>query len=919
MPNASQSHAEAADLRFRPRRRVYLIDRVAEGVITLGGMGVIAAVLGIIAYLLWVVVPLMKPGNVEGAGTVPAPSSATYITLDEYQRLALLLDENGSLHALSLVDGSPVGEPLEFGTYTASSFSPDTGVLALGHEDGNVTLATLDYNIEIDSTRSVSPEIADLAIGESVADGSGVVERTDEDQFRTVLANVSISDQIADQTESATPVVIDADMFGRNSVVAVVRDDGSGSVLKVTTRRSLVGNSSNTSIETLPIEIANSSQQPSWVLLLDEGREVLFLSEDGGTQRYSVSKDAYTLTESVSATDEGESITQIQPLLGRGTVLIGTDRGRVHTLMLTRPNDDGDGGRKLVRVRTFKVGESPIEAMAISRRDRTFAAVDSVGEIRLWHATSGKQIGSALMPGGAASVITIAPKLDGFYAVNETGIASWNLVPGHPKATFDSLFLPVWYEGDQAPSLVYQSTSADDSAESKMSLTPLIFGTFKATVFAMLFAVPVAVMAAIYASEFMSKSLRNKIKPTIEMMASLPSVVLGFIAAMILAPYIRDHLSSVLVGLVVVPISILVGSALWPLLGNRAWRLPQTVQLSVIVIAGLVGIALSSAAGPVIDRALFSLHETEEQLLTGFVDPAQEIPDWAEGKAVFTLGERTRLRSAGLYVLDDRVVEPIEMTDPAIREQFEERRDAVLGGSSPFKLWLTGMIGSPVTGWVALMFVPALIVAGFVGNSFGRAHSAVWIPLVRVIGSVLLAVPIAYLLAYLLSAIGFDPRETILGTFTQRNTFVVGIIMGFAVIPIIFTISDDALQSVPNTLRSASLGAGATQWQTAVRVVLPVATSGIFSAIMIGLGRAAGETMIVLMATGNTPVMDWNIFGGLRTLSANIAVELPEADRGGTHYRVLFLCGVVLFVITFVVNTTAEIVRQHFRKRSAML
>ncbi|RNC82916.1 MAG: ABC transporter permease subunit [Phycisphaera sp.] len=587
--------------------------------------------------------------------------------------------------------------------------------------------------------------------------------------------------------------------------------------------------------------------------------------------------------------------------------------------MLTRPDEKGDGNRKLVRVRTFQIEESPIEAMAISRRDRTFAAADSAGEIRIWHATSGKQLGTTRMPGGAASAITVAPKLDGFYAVNETGVASWRLEPGHPKATFESLFLPVWYEGDQAPSLVYQSTSADDSAESKMSLTPLIFGTFKATVFAMLFAVPVAVMAAIYASEFMSKSLRNKIKPTIEMMASLPSVVLGFIAAMILAPYIRDHLSSVLVGLVVVPICILFGSALWPLLGNRAWRLPQTAQLSVIVLAGLVGIALSSAAGPAIDRALFSLHETEEQLLTGFVDPAQQIPEWAEEKSVFTLGERTRLRGAGLYVLDDRVVEPIDMTDPVIREQFENRRETVLAGSSPFKFWLTGMVGSPVAGWVALMFVPALIIAGFIGSSVGRAHSAAWMPLVRVGGSVLMAVPIAYLLAFVLSAIGFDPRETILGTFTQRNTFVVGIIMGFAVIPIIFTISDDALQSVPNTLRSASLGAGATQWQTAVRVVLPVATSGIFSAIMIGLGRAAGETMIVLMATGNTPVMDWNIFGGLRTLSANIAVELPEADRGGTHYRVLFLCGVVLFVITFVVNTTAEIVRQHFRKRSAML
>ena len=174
-------------------------------------------------------------------------------------------------------------------------------------------------------------------------------------------------------------------------------------------------------------------------------------------------------------------------------------------------------------------------------------------------------------------------------------------------------------------------------------------------------------------------------------------------------------------------------------------------------------------------------------------------------------------------------------------------------------------------------------------------------------------------LASFLEHAGFDAGDSIVGAFTQRNTLVIGIVMGFAIIPIIYTISDDALQSVPASLRAASLGAGATRWQTTVRVVLPVAASGIFSATMIGLGRAVGETMIVLMATGNTPIMEWNIFEGLRTLSANIAVELPEAERGGTHYRLLFLCGVVLFAMTFLINTTAEVVRLRFRRRSSAL
>jgi len=100
---------------------------------------------------------------------------------------------------------------------------------------------------------------------------------------------------------------------------------------------------------------------------------------------------------------------------------------------------------------------------------------------------------------------------------------------------------------------------------------------------------------------------------------------------------------------------------------------------------------------------------------------------------------------------------------------------------------------------------------------------------------------------------------------------------------------------------------------------LPTASPGIFSAIMIGLGRAVGETMIVLMATGNTPITSWNIFNGFRALSANVAVELPEAPAGGTLYRVLFLTALLLFGMTFIVNTAAEVVRLRLRKRYSLL
>jgi phosphate transport system permease protein len=143
--------------------------------------------------------------------------------------------------------------------------------------------------------------------------------------------------------------------------------------------------------------------------------------------------------------------------------------------------------------------------------------------------------------------------------------------------------------------------------------------------------------------------------------------------------------------------------------------------------------------------------------------------------------------------------------------------------------------------------------------------------------------------------------------------------MGFAVIPTIFSITEDAIFNVPKHLTTGSLALGATPWQTLTRVVLLTASPGIFSAVMIGMGRAVGETMIVLMATGNSPVTNFNIFEGMRTLSANIAVELPETAVNSTHFRILFLAGLVLFAMTFVVNTIAEIVRQRLRARYSNL
>ncbi len=193
------------------------------------------------------------------------------------------------------------------------------------------------------------------------------------------------------------------------------------------------------------------------------------------------------------------------------------------------------------------------------------------------------------------------------------------------------------------------------------------------------------------------------------------------------------------------------------------------------------------------------------------------------------------------------------------------------------------------------------------------------VELARWVALILATMALAWAAAAALSGVGYDVRGGFVDTYVQRNTLIAAFAISFAEIPIIYTIAEDAMNTVPEHLRSGSLACGASRWQTARWVVIPTAGSGIFSAIMIGLGRAVGETMIVVMATGNTPVTDINLFNGLRALSANINVELPEAVRDSTLYRTLFLCGLTLFVMTFVINTIAELVRQRFRKRAAQL
>jgi phosphate transport system permease protein len=162
--------------------------------------------------------------------------------------------------------------------------------------------------------------------------------------------------------------------------------------------------------------------------------------------------------------------------------------------------------------------------------------------------------------------------------------------------------------------------------------------------------------------------------------------------------------------------------------------------------------------------------------------------------------------------------------------------------------------------------------------------------------------------------------QDLFGFEYRLNAFVGGVALAIAVVPIIYTITEDALSAVPSSLKEASLALGATRWQTALSVTLPAAASGVFASVMLGIGRAFGETMIVLMATGNAAIFSADLLVPVRTMSATVGAEMAEVVFGDVHYHILFLVGAILFVFTFALNATAEtFIRRLIRKQFGSL
>jgi len=871
MSSEQSKHASSPMIRKRSRktrRSVLFADRLAGLLIKLGGIGTILTVSLVFVFLVWVVFPLFLPSSLKLHEGYPKQLAAVparpliHMGVNEYLHITWTVDEAGALSWYHNESGEQIGTKVLFPDeeLVAWNFSLRDGHVAFAFGDNSIRLGTIGFTTSFIDAKELPESIQRLSVGKGVVHEDGILERTPEDQFRLQTLEVNLQDPIEIETDSNV-ALIDMSVSSKGTIVALLTEKGELRLAQVTQRKNLLTGKVTTKLRegTTQVEL-NEGEMPSRILLAGLGDSVVLAWRDGRAQRFDCRNSTNPeWVESLDLVEDPKAeLAAAEFMIGKTSLVTGDTQGNVDVWFRIKPEDaTTSDGATLVRAHRLPPGKSAVVSLATSPRSRMVSAGFADKSVRLYHVTSDQELGEVVMSGGGlpATLLAIAPKDDAIVVLNDEQLRVWNVEAGHPEITLSSIFSPVWYEGYQGSEHAWQSSSGTDEFEEKYGMMPLVFGTLKSTFYSMLFAVPLALLAAIYTSEFLHPKAKSRVKPTIEIMASLPSVVLGFLAALFFAPLVEGIVPEVLTALVAIPFTLLLGAYLWQLLPSSVEIRARRYRIFGITFALPLGFFLAYLLGTPVERWLF----------------AGDIKAWLDGQ---------------------------------------------IGSGSGAWMFILLPLSAFVVIWCVNSFVSPRVKRA--GRSWTRFSFAL-VDLAKFLCACLATVLIAYTLSTLMSEFGWDPRGSFVGTYVQRNSLIVGAIMGFAVIPIIYTIADDALSAVPESIRAASLGAGATPWQTAIRVVVPTAMSGLFSAIMVGLGRAVGETMIVLMAAGNTALMDLNIFNGFRTLSANIAVELPEAVINSSHYRMLFLAALLLFLITFVVNTVAEVIRLRFRKRAFQL
>lgn len=733
---------------LRANQKRVIKDKLVKYSITSGGALVLVTLLLIFGYLLYVVLPIFAPVSIEVEKQfTQAKHEQLYgLGLDEQNEISYQLNQDGLLsfnslreHDLGelLLSKSMLNNPIAF-----AKSSPSNNSYLLSNESGQVTIFKASFSTSYpNDLRVITPQI-DFPLGEELID-------------------------IDPQGKAIT--VVSFQLSEENGAVAAVTSDHRGLYLAMNATENMMTEEITWQQEMIELPfLPNHVSQ----MLLSPDLNNLFVRSDNNLLVYDVSDvEDIRIKSAITINAPNSNVTDIKLLTGASSLIVANENGVISQWFEVLK----DNKRNFTFIRDFNADAQVVDIVPEYYR-KSFVTTDKQGYLSLFHTTGNTRLLNEKVSNNENLTVAFSPRANALLMVDGKQVTLYALDNEHPEITWSALWQQVWYEGYPEPVYLWQSTSASDDFEAKMSLVPISFGTIKAAFYAMLFAIPIAISGAIYTAYFMSPAIRSYVKPTVEIMEALPTVILGFLAGLWLAPLVENQLPGIILLLITLPLSILLTAMLWTLL-------PETIR--------------------------------------------QKVPD----------------------------------------------------GIHP------------------IILIPVLLFAGYISMSFSDTLE-LWL----FDGDTRM---------YLTNELGIN--------FDQRNSLIVGIAMGFAVIPTIYSIAEDAIFSVPKSLTMGSLALGATQWQTLIKVVILTASPGIFSAVMMGTGRAVGETMIVLMATGNTPIMDWNVFEGMRSLAANIAVEMPESEVDSSHYRVLFLAAFVLFLFTFVFNTVAELVRQRLREKYSSL
>ncbi len=560
--------------RHQTRWTVRLADRVSSVVITVGGIATIVAVCLVFFLLLAVVLPMFRSAAVQpvtNAGLPIHQEKPLRVGVDEYRVMAWALYPQGELWAFRVDSGEVVlRERLledEGVTVRAISFMQGEGHFAIARSDGKLQMGKIGFAPGFADPDTLSAEVRALAPGQIATLDQRVVQVTPQHQFRTQQLVIERGTPL---TFADTPLRrVHHTVTTTGVAVAGIADSGQLVFGKLRELKNVLTGERTWKAKVQPLPSSGPQDAPpDSILVPGRGDNVYAIWSSGKLVRYDVRDSAVPVvaeTIDLFPPQVDAHVTATDLVIGGETLLVGDDTGGLRAWFLVRHSDaQTPDGSWLLPIHELPSGTSPVRKLGISQRSRMIAVGYQDGTARVVHVTTESEVvNTHVAQDVSVDQILFAPKDDGLYALADGKLWGADFDPAYPETTFRSLFLPVWYEGYERPESVWQSSFAGVQSEMKLGLGPLIFGTLKATLYSMMIGVPLAMLAAIYTSEFLKPSYRNRVKSLIEMMASLPSVVLGFLGGLVIAPVIERFVPATICGFVTIPVFGLLGAFLW--------------------------------------------------------------------------------------------------------------------------------------------------------------------------------------------------------------------------------------------------------------------------------------------------------------------------------------------------------------------